>query len=360
MADDSLPLEYPLQPPPLKSYSSFDKAVRKVQQYAKKYGYCLRKQTPTRHKKTKELLCYTLVCDKEGECKELGLERQSRSQRVQCQFKINLRLNREDGRFYTEYKTSSMHTYPATEPEAHHQYRKPSKKELEIIAMCFPTRDPPKDVRGKCKHVNKDTLITTKEISNIYHRLRLAQLKGRSAIQALFEDMQAENGGKWVFETKWVADGVTLTHLFIGHIDMIALWEASPDLGMGDSTYKTNRYNMALLHFLGLSPDNKPFSVAFCFMPQEKRPDYTFTMEAFKKYAIKDCPASAVFLTDDEKAFKRAIEDVLPTTKQLICIWHINKNVLGKAQKVWNDKECNDDEMKRRKFDNNRKLFIAK
>lgn len=129
---------------------------------------------------------------------------------------------------------------------------------------------------------------------------------------------------------------------------------------MGDSTYKTNRYNMALLRFLGLSPDNKPFSVAFCFMPQEKRPDYAFAIEAFKKHVIKDSPAPAVFLTDDEKAFKRAIEDVLPTTKQLICIWHINKNVLGKAQKVWNDKERSDDEMKRRKFDNNHKLFMAK
>jgi hypothetical protein len=44
-----------------------------------------------------------------------------------------------------------------------------------------------------------------------------------------------------------------------------------------------------------------------------------------------------VFLSDHEDALKSAISELLPTVPQLLCIWHINKNVLTQAQKVWRD-----------------------
>lgn len=50
-----------------------------------------------------------------------------------------------------------------------------------------------------------------------------------------------------------------------------------------------------------------------------------------------------VALTDDEVVFKNAIEAVLPNTKQLLCVWHVNKNVLGKVQKIWSNKDIDGD-----------------
>ena len=42
-----------------------------------------------------------------------------------------------------------------------------------------------------------------------------------------------------------------------------------------------------------------------------------------------------VLLTDDETALKNALTAVYPTVPQLLCLWHINKNILTRAQKAF-------------------------
>lgn len=55
-------------------------------------------------------------------------------------------------------------------------------------------------------------------------------------------------------------------------------------------------------------------------MPQEKEPNYTFAIEAFKELIIKDLANPVFTLTNDEVAFKNTIKAVLPSTKQLLCV----------------------------------------
>src|SRR5436190_7311839 len=42
-----------------------------------------------------------------------------------------------------------------------------------------------------------------------------------------------------------------------------------------------------------------------------------------------------VLLTDDEDALKNALTAIFPTVPQLLCLWHVNKNVLTKVQRAW-------------------------
>ena len=44
-----------------------------------------------------------------------------------------------------------------------------------------------------------------------------------------------------------------------------------------------------------------------------------------------------MFISDQEEALKSTVRELLPSIPQLLCMWHINKNVLTKAQKVWRD-----------------------
>jgi hypothetical protein len=44
-----------------------------------------------------------------------------------------------------------------------------------------------------------------------------------------------------------------------------------------------------------------------------------------------------VFISDQEEALKIAARSLLPEVPQLLCIWHINKNVQTKAQQIWRD-----------------------
>ena len=44
-----------------------------------------------------------------------------------------------------------------------------------------------------------------------------------------------------------------------------------------------------------------------------------------------------MFISDQEEALKSVVQELLPTVPQLLCVWHINKNVQTKVQQTWRD-----------------------
>jgi transposase-like protein len=58
-------------------------------------------------------------------------------------------------------------------------------------------------------------------------------------------------------------------------------------------------------------------------------------------------PKPKVFISDQEIALKSTVQELLPNTAQLLCVWHINKNVLNKAQRVWRNADGNTEEEKK-------------
>jgi hypothetical protein len=137
--------------------------------------------------------------------------------------------------------------------------------------------------------------------------------------------------------------------LFLAYKPAVELFKHNYDLLLADCTYKTNRYNMPLLHFIAQTPISH-FSVAFSFQSDETEPSYLRSCEAFDELIFQDQLGEQlmeVLLTDNEDALKNAAEEVWPEVPQLLCIWHVNKNVLTKAQEVWSvkgteaEKACN-------------------
>lgn len=93
-----------------------------------------------------------------------------------------------------------------------------------------------------------------------------------------------------------------------------------------DCTYKTNRYQMPLLHIIGISPSNSTFSIAFCFMQNEKEESYIWALKTFFSF-LNPLPFKPVLCTDRDLALLGALRVVCPRYPHLLCIWHINKNV---------------------------------
>src|ERR1051326_4356412 len=75
------------------------------------------------------------------------------------------------------------------------------------------------------------------------------------------------------------------------------------------------------------------FIVAFCFIRVEERPDYYRALSTFKNQTV--APSPRVFVSDVEDALKNAARDLWPKVTQLLCVWHVNKNVLTMANKTW-------------------------
>jgi hypothetical protein len=85
------------------------------------------------------------------------------------------------------------------------------------------------------------------------------------------------------------------------------------------------------------------FYIEFCFMHQETIEDYVWILTRLKVlYLQMKLTSSTVIITDMKRELMTAIENVFFTISYLLCLWHINKNVLTKCkrsfdtQKEWN------------------------
>jgi hypothetical protein len=61
---------------------------------------------------------------------------------------------------------------------------------------------------------------------------------------------------------------------------------------------------------------------------------YDLAVKAFKEKLLGNAPVE-VFLTDDETNLKSTLKEHFPDIPQLLCLWHVHKNVQTQAQKLW-------------------------
>lgn len=107
-----------------------------------------------------------------------------------------------------------------------------------------------------------------------------------------------------------------------------------------DCTYKTNKFKMPLCIITGITSLNTTFYVGFCFMFQEFADDYLWLLQQLALlYIHVDVPRPKVILTDGEKGLISSIHRVFPGAANLLCIWHVNKNVVKNCKKSFNTEE---------------------
>jgi hypothetical protein len=132
---------------------------------------------------------------------------------------------------------------------------------------------------------------------------------------------------------------------------------ANPDVLMMDCTYRTNKYKLPLLHILGCTNLQTFFSAGFCFLRNETQLDYHWAVSTF--LFKTRLPQPRVFISDHEDALKSAVSELLPRAPQLLCVWHINKNVQTKAQREWRTADGKTKEEKKA-IDDQRAAFMGR
>ena len=91
-------------------------------------------------------------------------------------------------------------------------------------------------------------------------------------------------------------------------------------------------YGMPLLNIVGVTPLDRPYIAGLVFMPDETTESYCWALQQFNKL-LKNAPSSIV--TDRELGLMAALNVVFPTSRHLLCIWHIQKNVLANTKKLF-------------------------
>nr|KAJ0224070.1 hypothetical protein LSAT_V11C200072610 [Lactuca sativa] len=94
---------------------------------------------------------------------------------------------------------------------------------------------------------------------------------------------------------------------------------------------QTNKYNMSLLDIIGVSCFNTSFYFEFVFLERKDEYSYILALSVFKKTLENREPS--VIMSDRELSLMNAIKTVFPNTINLLCIWHIEKNVLANCKK---------------------------
>ena len=171
---------------------------------------------------------------------------------------------------------------------------------------------------------SNNCLFKKKDVYNKIQSIRLQLLDGKTAVEALLESLRS---GPFHYSVHFDENG-HVNRLFFTHHKSINLATQYSSVFQLDCTYKTNRFKMPLLNIIGITATFSSFNAGFAFISQEREADYVWILKIFSQLV----PSPGVFVTDRELALMKGIRKIYPNTVNLLCLWHINKNIYAKCR----------------------------
>ncbi|KAH1231447.1 Protein FAR1-RELATED SEQUENCE 5 [Glycine max] len=121
-------------------------------------------------------------------------------------------------------------------------------------------------------------------------------------------------------------DEVVVRDLFWCHTDAVKLCNACHLVFFVDNIYKTNRYRLPLLDFVGVTPTGMTFFAGFAYLEGE------CVTNIFRDLFLRNDHLPVVIVTDIDLALMNALKTVFPKCTNLLCRFHIDKNVKVKCK----------------------------
>jgi hypothetical protein len=276
---------------------------------------------------------YRLICDRAKNYQSKATIRSTKTRTTGCPFratifKIKTEENNDSWRLET---TNPTHNHPpSSDPRVHNVHRKRTPADLKTIDSMTRAGSRPKQIFAAITQQNPETLVTPRDVRTDRQMLRNTQLNGRTPIETLLDDLKSSPD--WIYDFKLDSQN-RVQNLFFAHRKSIEIYRANFDVLIVDCTYRTNRHNLPLVHIIGSTNMNTYFTIGFCFIRVEEQLDYFWALSTFKNKT--QAPTPRIFVSDDEDALKNAARNLWPSVIQLLCVWHVNKNVLTKAQETW-------------------------
>ncbi|POW19717.1 hypothetical protein PSHT_04342 [Puccinia striiformis] len=320
----------PMDPPPHKRFLSMDDLVEFVRMWAKHHGYGISKGSSHAGKNI------YIRCDRggtyTGKLKNLA-KRDSSTRKCECAFQVKGSTSQAKGATDQSWHLVVMtgeHNHPASHcPSAHPSHRQLTKEQMEEVRKLSKSNVKTTQILLQLRQSDPETLAVNRTISNALHKIRLEDLAGQTPIAALFTLLKASN---WVWEVQTSPTGA-IQNLFFAHPGSVHLARIYHHVALLDATYKTNRYQLPLLHVVGQTATNKSFSIGFCFLMYENDEGYLWAVENLRKLVWKAERIPPVFITDRETALRKALSIVFPKSLAHLCGWHLNKNIVTNCKK---------------------------
>ncbi|XP_073221248.1 uncharacterized protein [Cicer arietinum] len=137
---------------------------------------------------------------------------------------------------------------------------------------------------------------------------------------------------KYVCWNRKREDSDVMRDIFWAHPDSVKLLNLFPIVLIMDSTYKTNKYRMPLLEIVGMTSTEKTFVVGFAYLECEREENFCWALERLKDLFVTQNKFPQVIVTDRDLALMNAVGIVFPHAVNLLCRFHIEKNVGAKCK----------------------------
>jgi len=122
--------------------------------------------------------------------------------------------------------------------------------------------------------------------------------------------------------------------IFWCHPDAVKLSNACNLVFLINSTYKTNMYRLSLLDFVEVTPTGMTFSTDFVYLEGERLNNVIWALERFRGIFLRRDVLLGVIVTDRNLVLMNTVKIVFPECTNLLCTFHINKNVKGKCKSL--------------------------
>lgn len=314
-----------LAPPAGGQFQSRESLIEFVRTFGASNGYAI---SIARSKERKVYLC----CDRSGKYRNrLNLTEETRrkntsSRLIECPFSIC--GTKGFNNIWTLSIRDPTHCHgPSENIAAHPSLRRLDTQAQRQLSEMTRAGVRPREILSSLRQNNPLISTTSRDIYNIRTRLRQENLRGRTSIQALIEELKK---GQFEYDYKYDSDG-HVTHLFFSHYKSIELVRSYSSVLLMDCTYKTNKFKMPLLNVVSVTSFNTTFFVCFVFIKDEKEEDYVWALSRISRL-FNGVEKPNVIVTDRELALMRALERTFSNSKNLLCLWHIEKNILAKCK----------------------------
>ncbi|XP_058742218.1 PKS-NRPS hybrid synthetase cheA-like [Vicia villosa] len=239
-------------------------------------------------------------CDRGGKYKKTDSETQSASKRCGCPFKIRSTSSKDGSGWKIDVKCGV------------HNHGLPDRFEGHAFVSRLNTDDKQHIVDLTKRHVPPRHILLSLQERDPENVTRITQIyKHKSKIQKDIRGPRTEMQQllKLVEESGYV------------------YWSRKKD-----ESEVTNKYTQPLFEIVGMTSTKLTFAVAFAYMEYEQTETFCWVLDKLKQLFIKQDNCPQVILTDRDLALMKAIETIFPKTANLLCRFHINKNVKSRCK----------------------------
>ncbi|KAH1242526.1 Protein FAR1-RELATED SEQUENCE 5 [Glycine max] len=186
----------------------------------------------------------------------------------------------------------------------------------------------PRNILLTLKEHNGNSCTIIKQIYNARSSYRSLIRGDDTEMQHLMRFLEGDQYIHW----HRLKDQDVVRDLFWCHPDAVKLCNACHLVFLIDSTYKTNRYRLPLLDFVGVTPTGMTFSAGFAYLEDERVNNLVWALEWFQDLFLRNDRLPVVIVTDRDLALMNVVKVVFPECTNLLCKFHIDKNVKAKCK----------------------------